>query len=352
VTIVCREVTSVIDVSISSSFLSANTQMTATAKNAGAVYEHLAAAAAEGLYLACSFPKIEMPQMTGAMAVAMSGHGEIKATLQTFFAPAPWASSASADGSTVVSQQAISTLCVYVPLTVSGSIGFNNVQIQTDDLLVSTVSSYASQGFRLAGCSISSSAVTTKYTTTGCTALAELFFQKIESSLPLSIVASQWAYKQSMSMGAMSMGAMNADVPDMLPYMNQMGAQGYQLAGFLMAPPKPPAMGVMSFTMEVPIWTMFELPAAMTPVKYKIVTFNYVINLMGAKLDGDPKGLIESYAQKGWLLKGSLNLPAAMKPGSLKPKLPLMLFFMSADALPYAEAVPVPNAEAVPVQSI
>ena len=75
-------------------------------------------------------------------------------------------------------------------------------------------------------------------------------------------------------------------------------AAGYQLAGFLMAPPKPPEMGAMSFSVEVPIWTMMELPAAITPVKYTAATFYYVMNVMGGgKIEGDPTSLIKAYAQ-------------------------------------------------------
>ena len=101
------------------------------------------------------------------------------------------------------------------------------------------------------------------------------------------------------------------------------GAQGWSLDGFMMPPP--PQVGVSFNYMAVQ--TYLSKPEA-DAQKYVTATYNYQmkVGVGGASLSGDPLPLIHEHAQKGWMLKGALSLPAQRK-GMTGMAMPLMLFF-------------------------
>merc|ERR1712093_529600 len=118
------------------------------------------------------------------------------------------------------------------------------------------------------------------------------------------------------------MGQTSSTVPDFLPFLNEMGAKGYQLCGFLMPPQAPPQPGIMSYKVDMPVQTIMRQEQDTTKkYKYCNATFYYKMNVtpgmnvmngmsgMNVKIEGDPAGLIQSYASKGWTLKGVISIP-------------------------------------------
>jgi len=310
-----REITSIIDMKISGVF---NKDMAATPQETGALFQHVKKAADEGLALVAAYPKVEMPEMPGAgammgMSVGAATTIEIKSTLATWFVPVP-------------SGTALSTVLVYAPLNVDASIGFLNTKITNiEDGVTGTVHSYAAQGYELVGMGIAGGATTTKFMSgANSSSLAELVFQRPEPSKPSTISITQNAIKVSMNMGQMK-----SVVPDFIPFLNEMGAEGFQLSGFLMPPQAPPQAGVMSFNMDMPVQTIMRKERDTTKkYKYCNATFYYKINIMTATIEGDPSGLIQSYASKGWTLKAILSIPAE-KDGMMGMKIPSKLFFVA-----------------------
>ena len=305
--------TTVIDAKISGMF---SKEMTATPQEQGVLFNHVSENAAKGLELVTSYPKMEMPEMPGmgaqmGMALGAPTTMEIKSTVQTFFKP-------------VEAGKTLTTVLVYAPIHVDASVGFMNVQVNMQEGIGATINSYSAQGYRLCGMGIAGGATTTKFAGASSTSLAELVFQKVDPALPSSCMILQAAIKVSVNMGVMS-----STVPDFAGTLNEYGAQGWSLDGFMMPPQAPPQVGAMSFNFDMAVQTYLSKPEAdAQPKKYVTATYNYQmkVGVGGASLSGDPLPLIHEHAQKGWMLKGALSLPAQRK-GMTGMAVPLMLFF-------------------------
>lgn len=308
----CSEVTIIIDTKISGIF---SKDMVATPQEQGVLFKHITEHAAKGLEIIASFPKIEMPEMPGmgaqmSMAMGKATTLEIKSTLQTFFKP-------------VEEGKALETVVVYAPMNVDASVGFMNVKVTMEEGIGATVMSYAGQGYSLCGMGLAGGATTTKFAGATSTSLAELVFKKDESATPSTSMILQSAIKVAVKMGRMS-----STVPDFGAVINEYGAQGWSLDGFLFPPQPPPKAGVVSFSFDMAVQIFLSKPKLSAPKKFVTATYNYSVK-MGTgmpKIIGDPVPLIQEHAEKGWLLKGALSLPMQQK-GMAAFEMPLMLFF-------------------------
>ena len=357
------ECTSVIEASISASFV--NMSMSAMASEDSAMYKHVVEAQARGLMVLTAFPRMELPQMPGmgglmAMQAGQPLSMELKTTSITVLTPIP--------GGTTVT-----TKCIYVPFTIDASIGFSNAPLQNvTDGVSGTISFEAQQGFRCVGMNLASAGMQGGMGagSVASRALTELVFQKVH---PPDVVTAAWAggvqytstfetcTLQNAAMLDIRMGQMNTTLPDdLLSTLNGMGAQGWEFSGFLALPVAmggvDPMMMIAGTQLPMPFQMFFyRVPMQCTPVQYRLDWHRYSLDLMAMQqsllgmgrgesaMRGDPRPLIESHANKGWMLRGALSLPSeAPTPGamSMQMNMPLLMVFMSNTAVvPWAMPV-------------
>ena len=61
----------------------------------------------------------------------------------------------------------------------------------------------------------------------------------------------------------------------------------------------------------IPVLTLLERQPEATPIKYTSITYTYKFSMWN--FNGDMMPTIMAYAQRGWMFKGMIALPAGMK---------------------------------------
>jgi len=316
-----------------------------------------------------SFPKIEVPEMPAfgaavALAQGQAASLQMQSTSIVVFTPAP-------EG------LPLSTKCVYVPYAADATLGYNHAKIENvHDGVAGCITHEANYGFRCVGMGIVSASTSVANGSLGgsisSAALAELVFQKIHAPevmpvgsgmLQITETFETIAFQNALTISvATAFGGMATQVPDLLPTLNSYGAQGWELDGFIMMQSSGtmPVASIMSGGMQPgmsmgqgPTQLPFQMflsrvPARATPVQYFILRHVCRLNMVQMMMGGGrpdvldhPQPVIEAYASRGWLLKGTLNLPPEMRPGQVDIGLPVLLVFMTnTAAIPWAVPVP------------
>lgn len=117
------------------------------------------------------------------------------------------------------------------------------------------------------------------------------------------------------------------DVPDIIGHLNEQGQHGWALAALVALPAKEVMESAReqrvvthdaSHTTFVTTITMLALlerrPEGAAPVKHTAVTYTYKFSVFPRpSLKGDATPTIAAYAERGWIFKGMVALPAGMK---------------------------------------
>jgi len=315
VNVTCRETTLVMDAKMSGMF---TTNTSVVPRNEGALYQSICEAANENLEMLISFPKMEMPAipMSPMMGLVGTQNIELRTTYKQYYTNVDYGKS-------------LATIVINAPMVVDHKVGFLNVKTNIQDGVTAAITQYAAEGYKLCGTSLSSQTSAT-ISSGSSSSIAQLIFQKPEPSQPEEITAIQSAIQLKIT----AMGFMKSVVPDYLGLLNQMGADGWSLAGFLADPSVQPDMtqGLINITMDMPMRMIMRRVIGTTETKkYLAHKFYYTMKIgmlaLTPTITGDPDAVIQAHAAQGWLLKGSIQLP--MEQSGFAMRMPQLLYFES-----------------------
>jgi hypothetical protein len=310
----------------------------------GVILQHACEQANQNMELLCVVPKFDMPRIT-----RLEGRTVMMMKNGTILVYRPLAAGQSVETVTVKEQQKVSTAHVSkgTMKVVNGTaVSASNTDVQTG--MDQTIVNHGTQGYRLKGGSMVSMSsqmqmggqgrmtpTIERHQTSETKTELELVFQKLhDPNRPAPTEAVLASYQITKTLitasggGVGGMMQMQTDMPDIIGHLNEQGREGWELASLLAMPPEESMTGShenRAFTTDVsqhtrvttvPVMALLERRPEATPIKYTSYTYTFRQGGFPVSMKGDLTPVILAHAERGWILKGAIQLPPGVKDGA------------------------------------
>lgn len=300
--------------------------------NQGALAGSLNAAAGRGKILTALISKPEVPDTSG-MGAFGGGAMKIKEEFIMVYDNAAGA---------------VETGVVFASITSHSEMGgiFNmSTKVEVQDETAAVITKYASEGWRLSGTRVLLSQATGQATAfSGTTAnssmMTELVFQRLAGQPPCEIAQYQVAIEMTMKSAVGAMPTTVIKVPDFETFLNQLGQEGWELSS-VASQPAGAQTNMQGGMMSSEVHTKLPVHVVLHRVnqerkQFKTQKYNYDMKMPGMgsmqmTIDGDHVPMIKDYAEKGWTVKGAIQLPTETGGSPFKPEMtmPFLYFFQA-----------------------